>query len=91
MNISLHNYSIEIVSVSTNTELERLYDYMYGTMICKISYILLLLLTHILGPCLLLGIIAYEKRGGDPQKGILSIGFIQLVYQVISYSLSQSG
>ena len=68
MNISLHNYSIEIVSVSTNTELERLFAYMYGSMICKTSYILLLILTHILGPLLLLGIIAFEKRGGDPQK-----------------------
>ena len=68
MNVLLHNYSIEIVRVSTNTELERLYDYMYGSMTCKISYILLLLLTYILGPLLLLGVIAYEKRGGDPQK-----------------------
>ena len=68
MNISLHNSSIEIINISTNTQLERLHDYLYGSVPCKIVYILLLLLTHILGPLSLAGIIAYEKRGGDPQK-----------------------
>ena len=68
MNISLHNLSIEIVSISTNTQLERLHDYLYGSVPCKIVYVLLLVLTHVLGPLALVGIIAYEKRGGDPQK-----------------------
>ena len=95
MNISLHNYSFEIVSVSTNTELERLYDYMYGSMICKISYILLLLLTHILGPLLLLGIIAFEKRGGDPQKRniinrLQSIGISSHIIFTITIGLIRS-
>ena len=45
-----------------------MHDYLYGSVPCKIVYILLLILTHILGPLALVGIIAYEKRGGDPQK-----------------------
>ena len=95
MNISLHNYSIEIVSVSTNTELERLFAYMYGSMICKTSYILLLLLTHILGPLFLLGIIAFEKRGGDPQKRniinrLQSIGISSHIIFTITIGLIRS-
>ena len=68
MNVSLHNFSIEILNVSTNMQLERLHDSLYGSVPCKIMYILLLVLTHILGPIALVGIIAYEKRSGDPQK-----------------------
>ena len=95
MNISLHNHSIEIASVSTDTELERLYDYMYGSMMGKISYILLLLLTYILGPLLLLGIIAFEKRGGDPQKRniinrLQSIGISSQIIFTITIGLVRS-
>ena len=68
MNVSLHNFSIEILNVSTNMQLERLHDSLYGSVPCKIIYIFLLVLTHILGPLALVGIIAYEKRSGDPQK-----------------------
>ena len=68
MNVTLHKFSIEIINISTNTQLERLHDYLYGSVPCKIVYILLLILTHILGPLALVAIIAYEKRGGDPQK-----------------------
>ena len=68
MNVLLHNFSIEILNVSTNMQLERLHDSLYGSVPCKIIYIFLLVLTHILGPLALVGIIAYEKRGGDPQK-----------------------
>ena len=49
-------------------QLERLHDSLYGSVPCKIIYIFLLVLTHILGPLALVGIIAYEKRSGDPQK-----------------------
>ena len=68
MNVSLHNFSIEILNVSTNMQLEWLHDSLYGSVPCKIIYIFLLVLTHILGPLALVGIIAYEKRSGDPQK-----------------------
>ena len=68
MTVSLHNFSIEILNVSTNMQLERLHDSLYGSVPCKIIYIFLLVLTHILGPLSLVGIIAYEKRSGDPQK-----------------------
>ena len=68
MNVSLHNFSIEILNVSTNMQLERLHDSLYGSVPCKIISIFLLVLTHILGPLALVGIIAYEKRSGDPQK-----------------------
>ena len=68
MNVSLHDFSIEILNVSTNMQLERLHDSLYGSVPCKIIYIFLLVLTHILGPLALVGIIAYEKRSGDPQK-----------------------
>ena len=49
-------------------QLERLHDSLYGSVPCKIIYIFLLVLTHILGPLALVGIIAYEKRSGDPKK-----------------------
>ena len=68
MNVSLHNFSIEILNVSTNMQLERLHDSLYGSVPCKIIYIFLLVLTHILGQLALVGIIAYGKRSGDPQK-----------------------
>ena len=68
MNVFLHNFSIEILNVSTNMQLERLHDSLYGSVLCKIIYIFLLVLTHVLGPLAVVGIIAYEKRSGDPKK-----------------------
>ena len=68
MSVFLHNFSIEILNVSTNMQLERLHDSLYGSVPCKIIYIFLLVLTHVIGPLAVVGIIAYEKRSGDPQK-----------------------
>ena len=68
MNVFLHNFSIEILNVSTNMQLERLHDSLYGSVPCKIIYIFLLVLTHVIGPLAVVGIIAYEKRSGDPKK-----------------------
>ena len=91
MNVSLGsiNTTLEILKVSTNTKLERLHDEMYGTFGSKIGYYILLIISHILAPVLLAGMIAFEKRGGDPQKRniinrLQSIGIInQILFTLI--------
>ena len=91
MNVSLGsiNDTIEILKVSTNTKLEKLHDEMYGSLGSKIGYYILLIISHIIAPVLLAGMIAYEKRGGDPQKRniinrLQSIGIInQILFTLI--------
>ena len=56
------------INISTNAELERFYEELFSDPTSKLSQIILLIVTHIIGPIFLLGIIAYEKYGGDPQK-----------------------
>ena len=70
MNVSLGsmNNIIEILKISTNTKLERLHYEMYGSLSSRIGYYALLIISHIVAPVLLAGMVAYEKRGGDPQK-----------------------
>ena len=70
MNISLDGNvgQITILGVSTNTRLERNHEYLYGSPSAKIAHAFLLFTNHVVGPILLAGIIAFEKRGGDPQK-----------------------
>ena len=91
MNVSLGsiNDTIEILKVSTNTKLEKLHDEMYGSLGSKIGYYILLIISHIIAPVLLAGMIAYDKRGGDPQKRniinrLQSIGIInQILFTLI--------
>ena len=70
MNVSLGsiNDTIEILKISTNTQLEKLHQEMYGSLVSRIFYIILLVISHVVSPLLITGMIAYEKRGGDPQK-----------------------
>ena len=70
MNISLEaNFGqLTILSVSSNTRLERRHEYLYGSPTAKITQAFLMFINHVIGTILLVGIIAYEKRGGDPQK-----------------------
>ena len=56
------------INISINAELERFYEELFSDPTSKLSQIILLIVTHIIGPIFLLGIIAYEKYGGDPQK-----------------------
>ena len=56
------------INISTNAELERFYEELFSDQTSKLSQIILLIVTHIIGPIFLSGIIAYEKYGGDPQK-----------------------
>ena len=56
------------INISTNAELERFYEELFSDPTSKFSKIILLIVTHIIGPIFLSGIIAYEKYGGDPQK-----------------------
>ena len=56
------------INISTNAELERFYEELFSDPTSKLSQIILLIVTHIIGPIFLSGIIAYEKYGGDPQK-----------------------
>ena len=53
---------------STNAELERFHEELFGSPTAKLAQIILLVINHIIAPILLAGIIAYEKYGGDPQK-----------------------
>ena len=70
MNISLEeNFGqLTILSVSSNTRLERRHEYLYGSPSAKIAQFFLMFINQVVGTILLAGIIAYEKRGGDPQK-----------------------
>ena len=83
------NDSIEILKVSTNTKLEKLHDEMYGSLGSKFGYYILLIISHVIAPVLLAGMIAYEKRGGDPQKRniinrLQSIGIInQMLFHIL--------
>ena len=56
------------INISTNAELERFYEKLFSEPTSKFSQMILLIVTHIIGPIFLSGIIAYEKYGGDPQK-----------------------
>ena len=66
--LDLTNYSLSNLNVSTDDELQRYHEYMYGTLSAKIGYVLMLLIAHIIAPILILGIIIFEMKGGDPQK-----------------------
>ena len=70
MNISLDENlgQLAILSVSANTKLERRHEYLYGSPSAKITRFFLMLINQVVGTFLLAGIIAYEKRGCDPQK-----------------------
>ena len=70
MNISLEEASglTKSLNISFNTELERFHEELYGGPTASLSYMLLLVANHIIGPILLGGIIAYQRYGGDPQK-----------------------
>ena len=70
MNISLDGSigQLTCLSVSTNTRLERRHEYLYGSPSAKIAQAFFFLATHVVGPILIAGMIAYEKRGFDPQK-----------------------
>ena len=70
MNISLEGSmgQLTILSVSANTRLERRHEYLYGSPSAKIAQFFLMFINQVVGTILLAGIIAYEKRGGDPQK-----------------------
>ena len=70
MNISLEeNFGqLTILSVSSNTRLERRHEYLYGSPSAKIAQAVYMFINQVVGTILLVGIIAYEKRGGDPQK-----------------------
>ena len=70
MNISLEANlgQLTILSISANTKLERRHEYLYGSPSAKIARFFLMFINQVVGTFLLASIIAYEKRGGDPQK-----------------------
>ena len=70
MNISLEGNlgQLTILSISANTKLERRHEYLYGSPLAKTAEFFLMFINQVVGTILLAGIIAYEKRGGDPQK-----------------------
>ena len=70
MNISLEANlgQLTILSISANTKLERRHEYLYGSPSAKITRFFFMFINQVVGTFLLASIIAYEKRGGDPQK-----------------------
>ena len=70
MNISLEeeNCSLTMSSVDANTTSENYNDSLYGSTLAKAARTFLLFIQHVVGPILIFGIIAYEKKSGDPQK-----------------------
>ena len=70
MNQSLNstNSSLPYINISTDDELQRYHEYMYGTLSTKLGYYLMLLMAHIIAPILILGMVFFEIKGGDPQK-----------------------
>ena len=70
MNITLEetNNSISPSVSSTDIELNRLHEYLYGGLCGKMGYYMLMFIYHIIGPILLSGVVIYETFGGDPQK-----------------------
>ena len=69
------NYSSEKMNQSelslNSTEylqIDSFHVYLNQHLAAKISYYFLLLVIHILGPILILGIISFERKEGDPQK-----------------------
>ena len=70
MNISLEeeNYSLTMSIVDANASSENYNDNLYGSTLAKVARTFLLFIQHVVGPILIFGIIAYEKKSGDPQK-----------------------
>ena len=70
MNVSLQetNNSLPVLTNLTDNKLNDLYDYLYGGFPAKAAYFCMTFIVHFLGPIILLGIVAFEKYGGDPQK-----------------------
>ena len=56
------------LNISTDDDLQKYHQYMYGTLSSRIGYYIMLFVAHVIAPILLLGIIIFEKKGGDPQK-----------------------
>ena len=72
MNISLEeeNCSLTMSSLDANTTSENYNDNLYGSTLAKAARTFLLFIQHVVGPILIFGIIAYEKKSGDPKSVI---------------------
>ena len=70
MNHSLQetNYSLPSKNFTSFLQYYKFHEDLYGNLHAKIIYFFVLLMTYIIGPILLSGIIIFEKKGGDPQK-----------------------
>ena len=59
----------DILSNSTTyLPFNRFYDYLNEFVAAKISYFVIIVVTHVFGSVLVFGIISFERTGGDPQK-----------------------
>jgi hypothetical protein len=91
MNLSLGNMneSIELLNATTYFDLNTFYDYLNTTLPAKIVYVLLTIITYIVGSTLVLGIIIFERKAGDPQKRnvINRLFSMALINQILFFSL----
>ena len=91
MNFSLENMnvSIELSNDTRYFDLNTFFDYLNATLPAKIVYVFLTIITYIIASTLVLGIIIFERKGGDPQKRnvinrLLSMALInQILYCIL--------
>ena len=66
--MNLSHQQLNSSSMSTYLQYQNFHETFYSTTLAKVGYFFILLMTHVIGPMLLAGIIIFEKKGGDSQK-----------------------